>query len=379
MSKFNFSLIKKDQNSSARLGKIEAGHGSISTPVFMPVGTLGTVKSMSPKELEQIGFDIILSNTYHLFLRPGMEIISKFKGIHNMMNWKRNILTDSGGFQVMSLKKFCKIKEEGATFRSHIDGTYYTFTPEKVMQIEHTLGADIIMAFDECTPYPATYKYADESAQRSLRWAKRCKSEHEKLGEGRALFGIVQGSIFDDLRVQNAKGLLEIGFDGYAIGGLAVGEKKTDMLRITKLLDGILPEDKPRYLMGVGTPVDLLHNIERGVDMFDCVIPTRHARHGSVFTKDGRLIVRDGKYKADLRPIQADCNCYACQNFSRGYIRHLIKKGENLGDRLCTIHNLTFYNDLIRETRKAISNGSFWEFKNKFIERYTSKANKKGN
>jgi queuine tRNA-ribosyltransferase len=302
-----------------------------------------------------------------------MEIIGKFGGIHKMMNWKRNILTDSGGFQVMSLQKFCKISEDSVTFRSYIDGTFHTFTPEKVMQIEHALGADIIMVFDECTPYPATYNYAEESAERSLRWAERCKIEHENLGGDSALFGIVQGSVFDDLRSENAKGLIEIGFDGYAIGGLAVGEEKHDMQRITKLLDGILPAEKPRYLMGVGTPIDLLDNIERGIDMFDCVIPTRHARHGSVFTKSGRLIVRDGKYKDDLRPIQDDCKCYACQNFSRAYIRHLIKKNETLGFRLCTLHNLTFYNDLIRNVRQAIGDGSFLEYKNDFIEQYNRK------
>ncbi|MEA2103113.1 MAG: tRNA guanosine(34) transglycosylase Tgt [Candidatus Cloacimonadota bacterium] len=373
MSKFDFELLKTNKKTSARLGKIKAAHGFISTPVFMPVGTYGAVKSMSPKELEEIGFEIILSNTYHLYLRPGMEIIEKFSGIHKMMNWKRNILTDSGGFQVMSLQKFCKINEDGATFRSYIDGTLHSFTPEKVMRIQHSLGSDIIMAFDECTPYPATYKYAEESAKRSLRWAERCKIEHENLGGASALFGIVQGSIFDDLRSENAKGLMNLGFDGYAIGGLAVGEEKQDMERITKLLDGILPAEKPRYLMGVGTPVDLLNNIERGVDMFDCVIPTRHARHGSVFTKDGRLIVRDGKYKDDLRPIQNDCKCYACQNFSRAYIRHLIKKNEILGVRLCTIHNLTFYNELIRLARQTIEDETFLEFKNNFIERYNRK------
>ncbi len=342
MNKFSFEVISQDGRSSARRGKITAIHGQISTPVFIPVGTFGAVKSMSPEELEDIGFEIILSNTYHLFLRPGMEIIKKFPGIHKMMNWQRNILTDSGGFQLMSLQKFCKIKEDGATFRSHIDGSYHTFTPEKVMQIQHEFGSDIIMVFDECTPFPTTYEYAKKSAEMTLGWAKRCKREYEQINGENSLFGIVQGSIYDDLRAENAEELMKIGFDGYAIGGLAVGEEKVDLLRITQMLDKILPKDKPRYLMGVGTPVDLLNNIERGIDMFDCVMPTRHARNGSVFTKFGRLTVRNGKYKDDLRPIQDDCKCYACQNFTRAYIRHLINQKEILGVRLCTTHNLTF-------------------------------------
>lgn len=366
-----FKILSKDQNTSARRGVLTLPHGDVQTPVFMPVGTLGSVKATSPEELEQIGFDIILGNTYHLYLRPGDDLIKKASGLHGFINWNKNILTDSGGFQVMSLQKFRKITEEGIEFQSHIDGSSHLFSPERVMEIEHNLGADIIMVLDECAPHLCTKTYAKESADMSLRWAERCKKKHEQLGGEQSLFGIVQGSIFDDLREENATKLIDIDFPGYAIGGLAVGEKKEDMLRIVNLMDKILPKEKPRYLMGVGTPLDLLENVERGVDMFDCVMPTRHARNGQVFTRDGRLTVRNGKYKEDFRPLQDDCDCYACRNFSRAYIRHLINVNEILGVRLTTLHNLTFYNTLINEIREAINNGYFSEYKAKFIERYT--------
>ncbi|MCD6330474.1 MAG: tRNA guanosine(34) transglycosylase Tgt [Candidatus Cloacimonetes bacterium] len=365
-----FSLNIQDSATSARTGELTLPHGKVKTPVFMPVGTLGTVKAMSPGELENIGFDIILGNTYHLYLRPGDELIKNAGGLHSFINWNRNILTDSGGFQVMSLQQFRKITEEGIEFQSHIDGSFHLFSPERVMEIEHNLGADIIMVLDECAPHPCTKEYAKESAEMSLRWAERCKFKHEQLGGEQSLFGIVQGSIYDDLREENAKNLISIDFSGYAIGGLAVGENKEDMLRIVNLMDKILPKEKPRYLMGVGTPLDLLENIERGVDMFDCVMPTRHARNGQAFTRDGRLTVRNGKYKEDFRPIQEDCNCYACRNFSRAYIRHLINVKEILGVRLTTMHNLTFYNTLIKEIRESINNNNFSEYKNNFIERY---------
>jgi len=368
---FKFSLHTQDSFTSARTGELILPHGKIKTPVFMPVGTLGTVKATSPEELENIGFDIILGNTYHLYLRPGDELIKKAGGLHSFINWDRNMLTDSGGFQVMSLQQFRKITEEGIGFQSHIDGSSHFFSPERVMEIEHNLGADIIMVLDECAPYPCTKEYAKESADMSLRWAKRCKIKHEQLGGEQSLFGIVQGSIYDDLREENAKELISIDFPGYAIGGLAVGEKKEDMLRIVNLMDRVLPKQKPRYLMGVGTPLDLLENIERGIDMFDCVMPTRHARNGQAFTRDGRLTVRNGKYKEDFRPIQDDCSCYACRNFSRAYIRHLINVKEILGVRLTTLHNLTFYNTLIKEIREAINSGVFSQYKNNFIERYT--------
>jgi len=368
---FKFSIYTQDTITSARTGELELPHGKVKTPVFMPVGTLGTVKATSPEELENIGFDIILGNTYHLYLRPGDELIKESGGLHSFINWDRNMLTDSGGFQVMSLQQFRKITEQGIEFQSHIDGSSHFFSPERVMEIEHNLGADIIMVLDECAPYPCTKEYAKESADMSVRWAKRCKIKHEQLGGEQSLFGIVQGSIFDDLREENAKELVGIDVPGYAIGGLAVGENKEDMLRIVNLMDKVLPKDKPRYLMGVGTPLDLLENIERGVDMFDCVMPTRHARNGQVFTRDGRLTVRNGKYKEDFRPLQDDCSCYACRNFSRTYIRHLINVKEILGVRLTTLHNLTFYNTLIKEIREAINSGTFLEYKNNFIERYT--------
>jgi len=368
---FKFSLHTQDSFTSARTGELILPHGKIKTPVFMPVGTLGTVKATSPEELENIGFDIILGNTYHLYLRPGDELIKKAGGLHSFINWDRNMLTDSGGFQVMSLQQFRKITEEGIGFQSHIDGSSHFFSPERVMEIEHNLGADIIMVLDECAPYPCTKEYAKESADMSLRWAKRCKIKHEQLGGEQSLFGIVQGSIYDDLREENAKELISIDFPGYAIGGLAVGEKKEDMLRIVNLMDRVLPKQKPRYLMGVGTPLDLLENIERGIDMFDCVMPTRHARNGQAFTRDGRLTVRNGKYKEDFRPLQDDCSCYACRNFSRAYIRHLINVKEILGVRLTTLHNLTFYNTLIKEIREAINSGVFSQYKNNFIENYT--------
>ncbi|MCK4358356.1 MAG: tRNA guanosine(34) transglycosylase Tgt [Candidatus Cloacimonetes bacterium] len=370
MNKLQFKILKKDKHCAARYGEIITPHGKISTPVFIPVGTLGAVKSMSPDELEEIGYEIILSNTYHLFLRPGDEIIKKAGGIHNFIGWKKPILTDSGGFQVMSLQKFRKITDDGIEFQSHIDGSYHFFSPEKVMQIEQNLGADIIMVLDECTPFPSSYEYAKKSADLSLKWAIRCKEEFQKSNSNQALFSIVQGSVFDDIREENAKQLLEIGFDGYAIGGLAVGEDKEDLNRIVKLLCNILFEHKPRYLMGVGTPIDLLENIEKGIDMFDCVMPTRIARNGTVYTKKGKLIIRDSEFKEDFKPIENDCNCYACKNFSRAYIRHLIKIKEILGIRLTTIHNLTFYCNLLNDIRSAIMNDNFMEFKRKFIERY---------
>ncbi len=370
MSKFNFQIRKKVKNSSARAGIIKASHGEIKTPVFMPVGTVGAVKTVSPRELEKLDFEIILGNTYHLYLRPGMEIIKSAQGLHQFMNWKRNILTDSGGFQVMSLKNLREINDEGVKFQSHIDGSYHMFTPEKVMQIQHTLNSDIIMAFDECTPYPASKDYARKSARRSLKWAKRSLKEHKKYNQDNALFGIVQGSVYPDLRKENAAELTRLDFDGFAIGGLAVGEEKDEMHRIVSLMNDSLPENKARYLMGVGTPVDLLENIDRGVDMFDCVMPTRHARNGSVFTKNGRLTIRNGQYKNDMRPLQEDCDCYACQNFSRAYIRHLINIKEILGIRLTTIHNLHFYKNLMVKTREAILYDNFKDFKQEFIENY---------
>ena len=327
----------------------------------MPVGTRATVKTLSPAELEDIGAQIILGNTYHLYLRPGHDLIQKASGLHKFMSWNKPILTDSGGFQVMSLKGLRKITPQGVRFQSHIDGSYHMFTPEKVIEIQNAIGADIIMSFDECPPYPATKKYIAESLKTTLDWAKRGKEAHKNLKQ--TLFGIVQGGIYEDLREESARKLMEIDFPGYSIGGLAVGESKQDLLKITKSLNNILPKNKPRYLMGVGTPKDILDNIENGIDMFDCVMPTRNARKGTVFTSNGKLIIKSARYKEDFSPIDEECDCYTCKNFSRAYLRHLFSVDELLGMRLATIHSLHFYMELVKSARKAILDKKFAEFK----------------
>jgi queuine tRNA-ribosyltransferase len=337
-------------------------HGEIKTPIFMPVGTRGTVKTLTPQNLEDINAQIILGNTYHLYLRPGHELIRKAGGLHKFMGWNKPILTDSGGFQVMSLSGLRKITPEGVKFQSHIDGSYHMFTPEKVMEIQNAIGADIIMSFDECPPYPATKKYVADSLKTTLDWALRGKNAHNNT-EKQALFGIVQGGVHDDLREESAKKLIEMDFPGYSIGGLAVGENKEDMFRITNLLNGILPQNKPRYLMGVGTPSDLLHNIANGVDLFDCVMPTRNARKGTVFTSKGKLTIKAARYKEDFSPIDEDCRCYTCLNFSRAYVRHLFNVNEFLGMKLASIHSLHFYLDLMKQARIAILEDRFEEFR----------------
>ena len=318
---FRFDLEATDHN--ARAGTITTPHGTILTPIFMPVGTIATVKAMSPHELKEINAQVILSNTYHCYLRPGHELIQRAGGLHGFMNWDRPILTDSGGFQVMSLAGLRKITPEGVKFQSHIDGSYHFFTPEKVIEIQNALGADIIMSFDECPRSTESRKYIEKSLEITLDWAKRGKIAHNNTDK-QALFGIVQGGLYDDLRKYSAERLMEIDFPGYSIGGLAVGEPKEEMYRITGLLNPILPKDKPRYLMGVGTPGNILQNITNGVDMFDCVMPTRNARKGSIFTWNGKMIIKAARYKDDFRPIDDKCSCYACKNFSRAYIRHLI-------------------------------------------------------
>ena len=363
---FSFDLIKKDTESSARLGKLFTSHGEISTPVFMPVGTQATVKTLSPEDLINMGAEIILSNTYHLFLRPGHELIRDFGGLQKFMGWHRPVLTDSGGFQVFSLAELRKITEEGVTFQSHIDGGAKHFiSPENAVEIQEALGADIIMAFDECIPFPATHDYARESLERTIRWARRCRAA--KKDTGQALFGIVQGGMYPELRRHSAEALIEIGFDGYALGGLSVGETKPVMYEMIEASVPSLPQDKPRYLMGVGTPEDLVEGVDRGIDMFDCVMPTRNARNGTFFTSFGKVVIRNSQYEQDARPIDPECGCYTCRNFTRAYLRHLFNANEVLALRLGTVHNVFFYLELMRKVRASIGQGRFREFKREFL------------
>ena len=355
----------------ARRGTVHLNHGDVQTPAFMPVGTYGTVKGMLPRDIEAIGADIILGNTFHLWLRPGTDIIDKFGGLHKFMHWDKPILTDSGGFQVFSLGAMRKITEEGVTFKSPIDGAKVFLSPEKSMQIQYSLNSDIVMQFDECTPYPATHDEAKKSLELSLRWGQRCINEHKKLGSTNALFGIIQGSMYADLRKQSLEGLLEIGFDGYAIGGLSVGEPKEEMIDVLDYIADDMPADKPRYLMGVGKPEDLVEGVRRGVDMFDCVMPTRNARNGHYFvTGDadnaGVVRIRNSQYRTDEGPLDPECDCYTCQNFSRAYLSHLNKCKEMLGAQLATIHNLRYYQRLMQGIRDAIEQDKFDEFVTEF-------------
>ncbi len=358
MNKFEFKL--KKTNSGARLGEIKTAHGSIQTPAFMPVGTSATVKAIKNDDVIKSNSEIILGNTYHLMLRPGADRIEKLGGLHKFMNWNKPILTDSGGFQVMSLSKIRKINEEGVTFSSHIDGSKYLLTPEKSMKIQHQLDSDITMIFDECTPYPATYKQAKDSMELSLRWAKRSKDAYKKR-EGYGLFGIVQGSTYQDLREISAKELITIDFDGYAIGGLAVGEGQDIMFKTLDYTTPTLPKDKPRYLMGVGKPDDIIGAVKRGVDMFDCVIPTRSGRNGQAFTSNGTINIRNAKYQEDLKPLDEECACYACKNHSRAYLHHLVKSNEILGSMLMSEHNINYYQNLMQNIRTAIKEDRFDE------------------
>ncbi len=357
----------------ARRAEIHLNHGVVQTPVFMPVGTYGTVKAMSPLELNEIGTQILLGNTFHLWLRPGLEVIAEHGGLHGFMGWEKPILTDSGGFQVFSLGKLRKITEEGVRFASPINGERLFLTPEVSMEIQKVLNSDIAMIFDECTPYeidgrPATEKEAADSMRLSLRWARRSRDEFDRLQNPNALFGIVQGGMFEHLRDESLEGLKAIGFDGYAIGGLSVGEPKEEMLKILDHLKTRMPEDKPRYLMGVGTPEDLVEGVKRGIDMFDCVMPTRNARNGWLFTRYGDIKLRNAKHKHDLRPLDESCDCYCCRNFSRAYLHHLQKVNEILGARLNTIHNLHYYLNLMKEIREALDQGNFGAWCKKFAE-----------
>lgn len=368
MQRCQFEVHKEDARTRARLGTLHLTHGDVLTPIFMPVGTQATVKAMSPRELDEIGTQILLSNTYHLFLRPGHELIRDMGGLHNFMRWDKPILTDSGGFQVFSLSEMRKIREEGVEFRSHLDGSKCFITPEYDMEIQQALGADIAMAFDECSPYPCDYDRAKAAMGRTHRWARRCKNAHTR--EDQALFGIVQGAFYKDLRIESAKTLADLDFPGYGIGGLSVGEPKPVMYEMLEEIEPFMPRHKPRYLMGVGSPDCLLEGVERGIDMFDCVLATRIARNGTVFTHNGRLVVRNQIYARDERPLDEECDCWVCRTFSRGYIRHLIKAGEILGARLTSYHNLYFLLKMMQEIRTAIAQDRFLEYKNEFLEKY---------
>ncbi len=364
-----YELEYQSQKTRARVGKLHTPHGTVNTPMFMPVGTQATVKTLSPEEVKEAGSGVILANTYHLWLRPGADIVQKAGGLHEFMKYDGPMLTDSGGFQVFSLSKLRKITEEGVEFRSHIDGSKLFLSPEKAIEIENKLGADIIMSFDECIPYPATYEYAKESMMRTLRWAKRGKEAH-KNPETQALFGIVQGGEYPELREYCAKELVKMDFPGYAIGGTSVGEPKDVYKEMIDMTIDQLPQDKPRYLMGVGSPVSILEAIERGIDMFDCVLPTRIARHGTAMTSSGRLVAKNAKFKEDFRPIDEKCDCYACKNYTRAYIRHLLSANEVFGQRLLSIHNIHFLIKLVDDAREAIKRDEFLEFKEKFYAEY---------
>ena len=367
-----YEHIKTCRDTGARIGRLHTPHGTIDTPIFMPVGTLATVKTMSPEELVELGSQIILSNTYHLWLRPGEDIVKEAGGLHKFMNWDKPILTDSGGFQVFSLSDRRTIEEEGVHFRSHLDGSKLFLSPEKAMEIQHALGSDIMMAFDECPPYPASHEYVKNSIERTSRWAERCLKFHKGSGQDKtqALFGIVQGGEYQDLRAQSARDLVAMDFPGYAIGGLSVGEPKDIMYRMLEETIPLLPENKPRYLMGVGSPDALIEGVIRGVDMFDCVLPTRIARNGTCFTSSGRLVVKNKKFERDFGPLDPGCDCYTCKNYSRAYIRHLFKADEILGLRLTSYHNLYFLLKLMRDVRTAILNDNLLEFKEAFFEAY---------
>ena len=364
-----YQLIKKDKNTKARRGIVHTPHGDIQTPVFMPVGTQAAVKAMRPEQVRDMGAEIILANTYHLYLRPGHDIVREAGGLHKFMNWDRAILTDSGGFQVFSLGSLRKITEEGVKFRSHIDGSPHMITPEKSIEIQNSLGSDIMMAFDECAPYPADRTYVKNSLERTTRWLKRCKDYHRDW-ERQSLFGIMQGGMYKDLRRQSAEEIVELDLPGYAIGGLSVGEPKELMLDILDDCVDYLPEDKARYLMGVGSPDYLFEGVERGVDMFDCVLPTRIARHGLAMTSSGRVNIKNAMYERDWEPLDPECDCYTCRNYSKAYLRHLFKSGELLSSMLLSNHNLHFLIKMMGNIRKAIEEDRFLEYKKEFYDKY---------
>ena len=368
---FSFKLDKEDKNSSARAGTITTPHGVIHTPMFMPVGTVGSVKGIAPDDLNAIGAEIILGNTYHLHLRPGEDIVASFGGLAKFNSWNKPTLTDSGGFQVFSLAKLNSIKEEGVAFRSHLDGSKLFLSPETSIGIQEKIGADIMMAFDECPPYPSEHSYMKSSVERTTRWAKRCLDA--KTRDDQALFGIVQGGIYDDLRKQSASDLLSMDFNGYAVGGVAVGEPIEEIYRQTEFTAGLLPKDKPRYLMGVGTPENIINCISHGIDMFDCVMPTRNARNGMLFTSNGRVNIKRSEFKLSDDKVDDECDCYTCRTFSRGYLRHLFTAKEILAYRLNSIHNLHYYISLVKKIRRAILSGDFINLKREILSKYNNK------
>ncbi len=375
----HFSVKKRDTSSAARVGTLQVAHGVVDTPAFMPVGTQGTVKTLSPDDLVACGAQIILSNTYHLYLRPGVELVRKAGGIQRFASWDRPVLTDSGGYQVFSLAELRSMSEEGVRFQSHLDGSYHFFTPELVVDLQRALGSDIAMVLDECTPYPCEWSYAKDSMQMTVRWAERSMRRWQEtepvLGFEQSLFAIVQGSTYADLREECCRQLEALDFPGYAIGGLSVGEPKSALYEMAALCAESLPEDKPRYLMGVGKPEDLVECVALGIDLFDCVMPTRNGRNGTVFTRRGPLVVKNATCSEDFRPIDETCECYACRRFSRAYIRHLFQAEEILGLRLATIHNLTFYLRLMAEMRQAIAEGRFASWRAQFLSAYLSESN----
>ena len=371
MSAIDFKLLKQDGD--ARLGSLTTPHGTIDTPIFMPVGTQATVKAMTPDELVTIGAQIILANTYHLYIRPGHELVARMGGLHQFMAWKGPILTDSGGFQVFSLSELRKISEEGVRFQSHLDGSYHFISPEGAIAIQEALGADIAMCFDECPPYPAEFDYVQRSMELTTRWARRCKDARQRADQ--ALFGIVQGGMFPELRKRSIAGLCEIGFDGYALGGLSVGEEPSLRYEMLESCGGLMPKNSPRYVMGIGTPEDLIEGINAGYDMFDCVMPTRNARNGMLFTSFGRINIKGALFAEDRGPIDPECGCYVCRNYTRAYLRHLFRSGEILASRLNTWHNLHYYLDLMSQAREAIVDGRFAGFRRDFY----AKRQKNGN
>jgi queuine tRNA-ribosyltransferase len=392
----SFELLATDRHSKARRGRLTSAHGEIDTPAFMPVGTQGSVKGVSPRELHELHAQIVLGNTYHLFVRPGLDVIKHFGGLHNFMNWNGPILTDSGGYQIFSLAKLRKITEKGVEFQNHIDGARAVISPEIAMEIQLLLGSDIAMTLDECVPYPCDYDYAAQSAEMTMRWAKRCKEWKEENAErptpdpqrptseagsinyqrstiNQLLFGIVQGATFEELRKQSAQAIVDLDFNGYAIGGVSVGEPEDEMMRAVEWAEPLLPENKPRYAMGLGTPPQLLELIARGMDMFDCVLPTRLARNGTAFTATGTVNLKNAEFILDKNPIEENCMCEACHQFSRGYIRHLIKSEEILGLRLITLHNLHFYLNLMNQARAEIEKGTFAQFRKTFVAGYKTR------